>query len=171
MASFNRVVLVGNLTRDVEIRYTPSGTAVTDVSIAVNDRVKRNNEWVDETSYFDITLWGRTAEVAGEYLSKGSSILVEGRLKQDRWEQDGQKRSKVKVIGEKMQMLGAKGGGGGGGGGNAPHSASQSTPSTPSTPHTAPSQQPAGSHGNGSQVASSQPAPAQAPPSDDDVPF
>lgn len=115
MASYNRVVLIGNLTRDVELRYIPSGTAVTDISLAVNERVKRNDEWIEEANFFDVTLWGRTAEVAGEYLSKGSSVLIEGRLKQDRWEQDGQKRSKIKVIGEKMQMLGGRGGGGGGG--------------------------------------------------------
>ena len=108
MASYNRVVLMGNLTRDVEPpRYTNQNTAVVDISIAVNDRIKRNDQWVEEASYFDITMWGRTAEVAAEYLSKGSSVLIEGRLKQDRWEQDGQKRSKVKVICEKMQMLGS----------------------------------------------------------------
>lgn len=110
MANFNRVILVGNLTRDVELRYTPGGTPVTDISIAVNERIKRNEEWVEETSYFDVTIWGRTAEVAGQYLSKGRSVLIEGRLKQDRWEQDGQKRSKVKIICEKMQMLSGTGG-------------------------------------------------------------
>ncbi len=115
MASYNKVVLVGNLTRDPELRHISSGTAVTDIGLAVNDRVKRNNEWVDETTFVDITLWGRTAEVASEYLSKGSSVLIEGRLKLDSWEKDGQKRSKLKVIGEKMQMLGSKSGGGGGG--------------------------------------------------------
>ncbi len=115
MASFNRVILVGNLTRDVEIRRIPSGTAVTDISMAVNERVKRNDQWVDEVNYFDVTLWGRTAEIAGEYLSKGSSVLIEGRLKLDRWEQeDGQKRSKIKIIGDRMQMLGAKAGTAGG---------------------------------------------------------
>jgi len=114
MASFNRVILVGNLTRDVELRYTPQQTAVTDIGLAVNERVKRNNEWVEEVNFFDVTLWGRTAEVAGEYLSKGSSILIEGRLKMDSWEQDGQKRYKLKIVGERMQMLGSRGGGGGG---------------------------------------------------------
>ena len=113
MASFNRVVLVGNLTKDVELRHTKTGTAVTDVSLAVNERVKKNEQWVDEAHFFDITLWGRLAEIAAEYLSKGSSVLIEGRLKHDRWEQDGQKRSKVGIVGEKMQMLGSKGGGGG----------------------------------------------------------
>jgi single-strand DNA-binding protein len=117
MASFNRVILVGNLTRDPELRYIPSGTAVSDISIAVNDRVKRGDQWVDEVSYVDITMWGRTAEIANEYLSKGSPVLIEGRLKQDRWEKDGQKHSKLKVTCDRMQMLGAREGGGGGGGG------------------------------------------------------
>ncbi len=117
MASFNRVVLVGNITRDVELRRTPQGTAVTDVGLAVNERVKRNEEWIDEVNFFDITLWGRTAEVASEYLAKGSSVLIEGRLKYETWSQeDGTKRSKVKIVGEKMQMLGGKGGPGGSGG-------------------------------------------------------
>ena len=116
MASFNRVILMGNLTRDVELRYTPSGTPVTEIGLAVNDRRKsQSGEWVEETTFVDITLWGRTAEVASEYLSKGSPILVEGRLKLDTWETEGQKRSKLRVVGERMQMLGGRGGGGGGG--------------------------------------------------------
>jgi single-strand DNA-binding protein len=121
MASYNRVVLLGNLTRDPELRYTPSNTAVTDVGLAVNDRRKNaNGEWVEETTFVDVTLWGRTAEVASEYLSKGSPVLIEGRLKLDTWEtNDGQKRSKLKVVGERMQMLGAPGGSGGRGGGGA----------------------------------------------------
>jgi len=116
MASFNRVILLGNLTRDVEVRYLQSGTAVADVGLAVNDRRKgQNGEWIEETTFVDVTLWGRTAEVAGEYLGKGSPILIEGRLKYDTWEKDGQKRSKLSVVCERMQMVGAKGGGGGGG--------------------------------------------------------
>lgn len=114
MASFNRVILVGNLTRDPELRYIPSGTAVSDIGLAVNDRVKRGDQWVDEATFVDITLWGRTAEIANEYLSKGAPVLIEGRLKLDRWEKDGQKHSKLKVIGERLQMLGGKEGGGGG---------------------------------------------------------
>ena len=114
MASYNRVVLVGNLTRDPELRYIPSGTAVSDIGLAVNDRVKRGDQWVDETTFVDVTLWARTAEVANEYLSKGSPVLIEGRLKLDTWEKEGQKFSKLKVIGEKMQMLGGRSGGGGG---------------------------------------------------------
>lgn len=116
MASFNRVILVGNLTRDVEIKYLQSGTAVTEIGLAVNDRVKRNNEWVDETTFVDVTLWGRTAEIASEFLSKGSPVLIEGRLKLDSWEKDGKKNYKLRVVGEQMRMLGSKGGGGGGGG-------------------------------------------------------
>ncbi|KAA5545115.1 single-stranded DNA-binding protein [Roseiconus nitratireducens] len=117
MASYNRVVLVGNLTRDIELRYIPSGLAVAEITIAVNDRRKTSSgEWVDEATFVDVTLWGRNAEVASEYLQKGSPLLVEGRLKLDRWETDGQKRSKLRVVGEKMQMLGSRTGGGSGGG-------------------------------------------------------
>lgn len=108
MASYNRVVLVGNLTRDPELRHIPSGTAVAEIGMAINDRVKKGDQWIDETTFVDITLWGRTAEVANEYLSKGSPALVEGRLKLDTWEKDGQKRSKLKVVGDKMQLLGGK---------------------------------------------------------------
>lgn len=110
MASFNRVVLVGNLTRDPELRHIPSGMAVTEIGLAVNDRVKRGNEWVDEATFVDITLWGRTAEVACEYLEKGASVLIEGRLKLEQWDdkESGAKRSKLKVVGERLQMLGGK---------------------------------------------------------------
>lgn len=113
MASFNRVILVGNLTRDVEIKYLQSGTAVTEIGLAINDRRKnaQTGEWVDDPVFVDVTLWGRTAEIASEYLSKGSNVLIEGRLKYDQWEKDGQKRSKLRVVGEVLQMLGAKGGG------------------------------------------------------------
>ena len=112
MASLNNVVLLGNLTRDPELRYTPSGLAVSEIGLAVNDRVKKNDQWVDEPTFVDVTLWERTAEVANEYLSKGSQVLIEGRLKLDTWEKDGQKRSKLRVIANKMQMLGTSGGGG-----------------------------------------------------------
>ena len=119
MASYNRVILVGNLTRDPELRYIPSGTAVSDISLAVNERVKKGDQWVDEVSFIDVTLWGRTAEIANEYLSKGSPLLVEGRLRQERWEKDGQKHSKLKVTCDRMQMLGSRDGGGGGNRGGA----------------------------------------------------
>jgi single-strand DNA-binding protein len=157
MASYNRVVLVGNLTRDVELRFTPQGTAVTDISLAVNERVKRNDQWVEEVNFFDVTLWGRTAEVAGEYLGKGSSLLIEGRLKLDRWEQDGQKRSKIKIVGEKMQMLGGKSGSSGSGSAN--HSGGSASQN-----HSAPANE---SNNNIQETQSS----AQGPPPADEVPF
>lgn len=118
MASYNRVILVGNLTRDPQLRYTPNtGTPVAELGLAVNDRRKNaNGEWVEETTFVDVTLWARTAEVACEYLSKGSPVLIEGRLKLDTWEtNDGQKRSKLRVVGDRMQMLGSRGSGSGGG--------------------------------------------------------
>lgn len=112
MASFNRVILLGNVTRDIEVRHLASGTAVGDMGLAVNDRFKnKSGEWVDEPTFVDVTLWGRTAEIASEYLSKGSPVMVEGRLKQETWEKDGQKRSKIKVVCEKMQLLGSRPGG------------------------------------------------------------
>ncbi|MBW3599007.1 MAG: single-stranded DNA-binding protein [Planctomycetes bacterium] len=115
-ASYNRVVIMGNLTADIDLRYTNTNTAVTDVTVAINDRRKSaSGEWVEETVFVDVTLWGRTAEVASEYLSKGSPVFIEGRLKLDRWETDGQKRSKLRVVCEKMQMVGGRGEGGGGG--------------------------------------------------------
>jgi len=122
MASFNRVILLGNVTRDPELRYISSGTAVTDIGLAVNDRRKTpTGEWVEETTFVDVTLWGRTAEIAGEYVTKGAPLMIEGRLKLDTWEKDGKKNSKLRVVGEKMQLLGSRsGGGGGGGGGDGP---------------------------------------------------
>ena len=109
MAAFNRVILMGNITTEIELRSTQGGTAVCDVSLAVNDRRKNQaGEWVEDTTFVDVTLWGRTAEVAAEYLGKGSPVLIEGRLKLDTWEADGQKRSKLKVVGERMQMIGSK---------------------------------------------------------------
>lgn len=109
MASFNRVVLLGNLTRDVELRFTPSSTPVTDIGLAVNDRRKNAaGEWVEDATFVDVTLWGRTAEIGAEYLCKGSPVLIEGRLKLEQWEHEGNKRSKLKVIGERMQLLGTK---------------------------------------------------------------
>ena len=118
MASFNRVILLGNMTRDPDVRYTPGGTAVCEVGLAVNDRRKnQEGEWIEETTFIDVTLWGKTAETCGQYLTKGSPILIEGRLKLDTWEQDGAKRSKLRVIGERMQMVGGRNAGGGGGGG------------------------------------------------------
>ena len=120
MASFNKVILLGNLTRDPEVRYTPKGTAVTELGMAVN-RVytAENGEKREETTFVDVTLWGRTAEIAGEYLKKGRPVFIEGRLQLDTWDDktSGQKRSKLKVVGEGLQLIGSRPGGGGGGGG------------------------------------------------------
>ena len=118
MASFNKVILLGNLTRDPEVRYTPKGTAVTELGMAVN-RVytAENGEKREETTFVDVTLWGRTAEIAGEYLKKGRPVFIEGRLQLDTWDdkQSGQKRSKLKVVGEGLQLIGSRPTGGGGG--------------------------------------------------------
>jgi single-strand DNA-binding protein len=165
-SSFNRVILVGNLTRDPELRYTPSGTPVCDIGLAVNDRRKNpNGEWVEETTFVDITLWARTAEVASEYLGKGSQVLIEGRLKLDSWETDGQKRSKLKVVGERLQMLGAPRGGSGGGGGRPMPDESEYSQDGDS--HGAPS----GHHASSSRGAPSGRSAAKAPPPADDIPF
>ncbi len=115
-ASYNKVFLLGNLTRDPEVRYTPKGSAVADLGIAVNRQYTLDNgEKREEVTFVDVTFWGRTAEVAGEYLKKGRSIFIEGRLQLDSWDDktSGQKRTKLKVIGEMMQMLGGRPGGGG----------------------------------------------------------
>lgn len=146
MASFNKVILVGNLTRDPEVRYTTGGTAVTDVSLAVNRQWtdRSSNERKEETTFVEVTLWGRTAEIAGEYLSKGRPCLIEGRLQLDQWEdrETGKKRSKLKVVGDTLQLLGSRGDGGGQSGGGRPASggASQSTPAAESVPSRAPDQ-------------------------------
>lgn len=111
MANINRVVLVGNLTRDPELRHTPSGTAVCEFGIAVNTREKDpgSGEWVDRADFFDVTVWGDQGEACATYLKKGSPAGVDGRLRQDRWEtQDNQKRSKVKIIAAVVQFLGSR---------------------------------------------------------------
>jgi single-strand DNA-binding protein len=118
MASFNKVILIGNLTRDPQVKYTTGGTAVTEIGLAVNSSWfdKKTNTRREETTFVDVTLWGRTAEVAGEYLAKGRPVLIEGRLQLDTWDdkESGQKRSKMRVVCENMQMLGSRGEGGGG---------------------------------------------------------
>jgi single-strand DNA-binding protein len=107
MVDFNRVILAGNLVRDPETRFIPSGTAVTSFSIAVNRRYKSNNEFKEEVSYFDVSVFGKMGENCAEYLSKGKPVLVEGRLRQRRWEADGVKRSKIEVVADNVQFLGA----------------------------------------------------------------
>lgn len=164
MASFNRVILVGNITRDIELKYIPSGTAVTEITLAVNDKRKtQSGEWVEETTFVDVTLWGRTAEVASEYLSKGSSILIEGRLKLDTWETEGQKRHKLRVVGERMQMLSPRGSGGSGGGTGGGHERPPRQYDESEYSHSASTSVAEPSRGTPSSIPSS--------PPEDDIPF
>lgn len=101
----NMVALVGRLTRDPEIKYTSAGAAVLNMSLAVNRRKKSGDSWTDEVSYFDVQLWGKLAESLVNYLTKGKQVAIQGELRQSRWEQDGQKRSKVSIIAQTLQML------------------------------------------------------------------
>lgn len=141
MASFNKVMLLGNLTRDPEVKYTPKGSAVTDLGIAVNRTYTTDGgEKREETTFVDVTMWGRQAEIAGEYLKKGRPVFIEGRLQLDTWDdkQTGQKRSKLRVVCENFQMLGSRdggeGGGGGRGGGSKPAKASKPAPASDEDP-------------------------------------
>ena len=118
MTDLNHVVLIGRLTRDLgdderSFGYVGNGQARANVSIAVNRSKKSGDEWVDETSYFDITIWGKTAENLKPYLNKGKQICVEGHLKQDRWEKDGQKMSRITIVAENTRLLGGKSDGAG----------------------------------------------------------
>jgi single-strand DNA-binding protein len=117
MANINRVVLVGNLTRDPELRHTPSGTAVCTLRIAVNTRRKDGStgEWTEKPNYFDITVWGNQGENCAQYLAKGRPVGIDGRLEWREWEaQDGTKRQAVEVIADTVQFLGGRDGAGGG---------------------------------------------------------
>jgi single-strand DNA-binding protein len=156
VASFNNVVVMGNLTRDPELRYLPSGAAVCDVGLAVNEKYKaKSGEMVEEVSFIDVTCWSRTAELVSEYLRKGSSVLFQGKLKQERWkDNEGKDRSKLKVIAERMTMLGGKSGGGGGG----DEGGGESRQSAPS--------------GGGQRRGSApQSEPVYSEPGEDDIPF
>ena len=106
MADINSVVIVGRLTRDAEIKYTTGGQAVCKFSVAVNRRRKNGDQWEDEANFFDVVLWGRQGEALNQYLVKGKSVGVEGELRQDRWQQDGQNRSKVEIVANNIQLLG-----------------------------------------------------------------
>jgi len=129
-ASLNKVLLMGNLTRDPEVRYTPKGTAVGDLAIAVNDSYKAQDGTIKETvTYIDIEVWGRSAENCKQYLTKGRPIFVEGQLKLDQWEQDGQKKSKLRVRADRVQFLGGGPGGPGRPSGGGEQRASSAAPS------------------------------------------
>lgn len=106
--NINRVVLVGNLTRDPELRTTPSGTSVCNMRLAVNTRRKDGDEWVEKPNYFDITVWGNQGENCAQYLAKGRPCAIDGRLEWREWEQDGNKRQAVEVVAEQVQFLGGR---------------------------------------------------------------
>ena len=124
-ANINRVVLVGNLTRDPELRHTPSGTAVCNLRLAVNTRRKdETGQWVDKPNYFDVTVWGNQGERCAQYLAKGRPVAVDGRLEWREWETpEGNKRQAVDVVADTVQFLGSRGDGEGGGGGYIPSDA------------------------------------------------
>lgn len=108
MATFNKCFLLGNLVRDVELKFLPSGTAIGTFTLAVNEKTKVGEEWKDEVSYFDIVTFGKAAEACASYLGKGSPVLLSGRLRQRRWEKDGAKRSKIEIVAEYVQFLGKR---------------------------------------------------------------
>ncbi|MDR2747408.1 MAG: single-stranded DNA-binding protein [Treponema sp.] len=111
MADINHVVLVGRLTRDAELKYTANGQAVCKFSLAVDRRKKNGDQWVEEVSFFDVVLWGKQGEAVNQYLLKGKQVGIEGELRQNRWEQDGQSRSKVEISATNLQLLGGGPGG------------------------------------------------------------
>ena len=160
-ASLNHVLLMGNLTRDPEVKYTPKGTAVCDLGLAINDSYKAQDGTIKETvTYVDVEVWGRTAENCKQYLTKGRPVFVEGQLRLDQWEQEGQKRSKMKVRADRVQFLGGGSPGGGQGGGG----------SRPAGNYSGGEQRSATSSGKTAAPSVSEDAPP--PPRDeDDIPF
>lgn len=130
MASYNKVLLMGNLTRDVEIRQLPSGSSIANIGLAVNEKYKdKNDQWVERTNFIDCEAWGRKGEVIAQYLTKGSPIFIEGKLRLDTWQDknDGSNRSKLKVVVENFDFVEPKGGGGGGSGGGGDEGYSRPT--------------------------------------------
>ena len=158
MANLNKVMLLGNLTRDPELRHTPKGSAVADLGIAVNRKIQDGNGgWKDETTFVDVTVWGSSAENAHKYLSKGRGVFIEGRLQMDTWDDKatGQKRSKLKVVADNVQFLpDGKGGAGSRGGSGYPSQDNNDS----------------GSSGGGSRQGGSA-APADDFAEEDDIPF
>jgi single-strand DNA-binding protein len=152
MASYNKVILVGNLTRDPELRYTPKGMAIAKIGLAVNRNwTNEAGEKKEEVTFVDVDIFGRTAENVAQYMKKGRPILIEGRLRLDQWDdkQTGQKRSKLGVVAETVQFLGSPAGGGGDGGEPAPRRQAPASAPAPSSSSAEPDM----------------------PPPDDDVPF
>lgn len=159
MPNLNRVFLMGNLTRDVELKTIPSGQQVANLGLAINRRWRdQNGQDREEVTYVDCEAWGKTAETMAKYLAKGRPVFIEGRLKLDQWEKEGQKFSKLRIVVEEFQFIDSKPGGGGGGGGNSDGGGY----SRPAAPRSAP--------------ATSAPARSTAPagmdmPESDDIPF
>jgi len=156
MANFNKVLLMGNLTRDPEVRYTPKGTAIASLGLAINRQwTNEAGEKKEEVTFVDVEVWGRQAETAGQYLAKGRPVFIEGRLRFDQWDdkESGQKRSKLKVVAERVQFLGAPKGGAGKG------EVSDEPP--PARPNGRP-QRP---------VAPAEPEPSEPAGEDDNIPF
>jgi len=167
MASFNKVILLGNLTRDPELRYTPKGTAIARIGLAVNRKYSTDTgETKEEVTFIDIDAWGKQAELISQYLRKGSPLFLEGRLKLDQWDDKntGQKVSKLRVILETFQFVGGNRAGEGGPAGSAPGNYAPSAPSTAPTQPRPTTRPPAAS-------APSSPDPEGPPPEEDDVPF
>lgn len=153
MASFNKVILLGNLTRDPEVRYTPKGSAVCDLGLAMNRQYTLDSgEKREEVTFVDVVLWARLAEIAGEYLKKGRPVFIEGRLQMDTWDdkQSGQKRTKLRVVGETMQLLGSR-------------------PAGTAAADTGESDRAARTAGKSASPPPKSPAPAE--PDDDEIPF
>ncbi|MFD2257950.1 single-stranded DNA-binding protein [Luteolibacter algae] len=158
MANLNKVMLLGNLTRDPELRHTPKGSAVADLGVAVNRKIQDGNGgWKDETTFVDVTVWGSSAENAQKYLTKGRGVFIEGRLQMDTWDDKatGQKRSKLKVVADNLQFLPDGRGGNGGGSGSRQASNDYNNGSD--------------SHSGGRQGGSA--APIDDYQEDDDIPF
>jgi len=158
MANYNKVLLMGNLTRDPELKYTPKGTAIVEIGLAINRKWKsETGEAKEEVTFVDVSAFGRTAEVIAQYLKKGRPIMIEGRLKYDQWDdkQTGQKRSKLRVVCESFEFLdsGARGADGG-----APAGAAAPRPARPAAAPSAP-------------APAHEPVDADGPPESDDVPF
>jgi single-strand DNA-binding protein len=128
MTSFNKVILLGNLTRDPEVRYTPNGIAVASFAIAVNRKYKQGDETKEEVSYIDIVVFGKQAESCGQYINKGDSVLIDGRLQQRRWDdkETGQKRNKIEVVAQSVNFMPKRSGGHGGA-----HAQPEPAPETP----------------------------------------
>jgi single-strand DNA-binding protein len=108
MANYNYCCIVGNLTRDPEVKFIPSGTAVAAFGVAVNEKYKVGEDWKERVNYFDVEAWGKLAEICGENLAKGRNVLVAGALRYESWEKDGEKKSRIKIVADKVQFLGAK---------------------------------------------------------------